>query len=353
MKVKSIAGYMLILPLILSISSCIQDSNKLALSNPNSSVNVYRNFPEQRSGDTVIVGIAKINKLPNGSMEYLFNERQARYTVAADRADAAAILKLAQAAFNGKQPLRLISERPGTLNRLESPSATEIAVYFRQRKNDLVNPEPIRPFNFKDTDSLTFNLATWQKWKVFRLCKKVIPDLAAAKALFTFCRQQTCVIGPTQIQPCIPFKYAKDGCFARAHKMRWIIEQRYGYCSEKVFSFGALNVKATLSGDCCIDWWYHVAPVVRVMVKGIELLYVIDPSMFTGPVPLLTWLSAQENTSCNANADVTSYSIQPSSAYYPVGAPPNNTYATDPNYTDTNGTLVFFAGLGQTCDNNP
>lgn len=42
--------------------------------------------------------------------------------------------------------------------------------------------------------------------------------------------------------PCIPFGYAKDGCFARAHAMRRLINMM-GFECNKVFLYGALKTK--------------------------------------------------------------------------------------------------------------
>jgi hypothetical protein len=139
--------------------------------------------------------------------------------------------------------------------------------------------------------------------------------------------------------------------------MRWIIENHFGYCSEKVFSFAnvgnhKLEVKANKWGGCCVEWWYHVTPLIRVKMKYgkffITRAYVIDPGMFDQPVLLSTWLQAQENLECKPYAKVDFYSIQPSSAYtptYPTGAP----FTTDPNYTQTNNTLIGYAN-GHTCN---
>jgi hypothetical protein len=67
--------------------------------------------------------------------------------------------------------------------------------------------------------------------------------------------------------------------------------------------------------------------------------------MFDKPVLLSTWLAAQENTACHPNAKVTSYSIQPGSAYTPYY---NGGFSTDPNYTSTENTLINYSGLS-TC----
>ncbi len=350
MRLKTIAGFLPALFLFFA-SSCVRETNDLLVATAETDQQTGRASTVALQNDTVIVGIARINILRDGSTEYLFNERQSPYIVDAEDPDAVAIRRLADAALADKKPLRLLSPAPGIIAKLESPSALELRRWTELRNYDLKDIEPERRFNFTGYDTLQFNTASWQNWQVFARCKKIIPDLATAKAIFTFCRQQTCTYGPTQIQPCIPFKYVKDGCFARAHKMRYIIEQRYGYCSEKVFNYGNLDVKANLAGGCCINWWYHVAPVVRVKVNGLTLLYVIDPSMFTEPVPLLEWIFAQENTTCDAGSNVMEYSIQPSSAYHPIGYMPVSAYATDPNYAETNSSLLFYAGEGPSCPN--
>jgi hypothetical protein len=129
--------------------------------------------------------------------------------------------------------------------------------------------------------------------------------------------------------------------------MRWIITTKYRYCCEKVFSFAVQNydhlaVKADKWGGCCVTWWYHVAPLIRVRVrvgrKIFKLAMVIDPGMFDKPVLLSTWLSAQENKACDSHAHVSLYSIQPGSAYAPAWGS-TTTFSTDPSYTATDSTL--------------
>jgi Glutaminase len=305
-------------------------------------------------GDAVVTSIAAINQLPDGSMEYLFNEREARYRVARDNPNAEAILRTARDFFGSNKPIKLISSVPGELTELGAPTPAEAAAYLEWMRNNIVNPEKLRVYNANTVDTLVFNTVDWQKWNVFARCTKIIPSYTTAKKIFDFCKQQTCTVGPTQIIPCIPFNYAVDGCFARAHKMRYIIEQRYGYCSEKVFSFGDLWVRASLSGGCCVSWWYHVAPLVRVSQGPLArpLCYVIDPSMFTQPVLLSTWLAAQGNTSCYATAGgVSSYSIQPSTTYGASGTPSSFTYTTETGYTKTDTDLLYFGSQGTTCGN--
>ena len=293
--------------------------------------------------ESIVTTVAHINVLSNGNVQYNFNEKQAVFTVLKTDPSYARILTLAREALAGTKPVKLIYSDNNLLSDLGWPTTEETARYLDWYRLKIVQPEADRVLNITDLSASYFNTVDWQNWKVFKLCIKTIPSFAAAKTIFNYCAAQGCYLGPTQVQPCIPFQYVKDGCFARAHKMRWIIETKYGYCSEKVFSYGNLDVKADKWGGCCVGWWYHVAPLVRVQSGRTVLCYVIDPGMFNEPVLLSTWLSAQGNTTCDASSAVTSYSIQPSSAYTP-------SYTTDPGYTQTNSDLVYYNGQGNTCN---
>jgi hypothetical protein len=300
-------------------------------------------------GDTLVTTVARVKEI-EGGLEILFNERQALYIINSGHPRYEEISKTARQALATGKPVKLTSAQPGILTNLAWPSSGEITAYLEWYKKNLVGVDTVRKLKLAGIDTMTFSLANNQKWKAFNICF-AFPDLAAAQTIFNFCKQQMCTTGPTQITPCIPFAYVRDGCFARAHKMRYIIESVFGYCSQKVFSFGNLDVNASLWGGCCVSWGYHVAPLIRVKINGQYVCYVIDPGMFTGPVPLATWLSAQENTTCDATSEVTHYSIQPSSAYTPTGATTNITYTTDPNYTATDFDLILHNLFGPTCRN--
>jgi hypothetical protein len=83
----------------------------------------------------------------------------------------------------------------------------------------------------------------------------------------------------------IPFTYAKDGCFARAHKMAMLLDEEK-IISGKAFMQGKFFAQ-TISGPAF--WTYHVAPIVLVKV-GEELKpYIFDPSMFNRPVTMAEW----------------------------------------------------------------
>ena len=71
---------------------------------------------------------------------------------------------------------------------------------------------------------------------------------------------------------------------------------------------------------------------------------VIDPGMFNHPVLLSTWLSAQANTTCSKNANVSMYSIQSGSAYTPANYA-GTQFSTDNNYAATDATLTAYKNL--------
>jgi hypothetical protein len=88
--------------------------------------------------------------------------------------------------------------------------------------------------------------------------------------------------------PEIPFRYLKDGCYARADKMVRLMEKK-----------GIISGKAWVSGNIFVDkfdgpplnWEYHVAPVIMVQEETGPAPYVIDPSLAHGPIPFQQWKS--------------------------------------------------------------
>lgn len=310
--------------------------------------------------DTSIVTVAALLPSADGkTMNVLFNEKEQVFTISKDDKSFAAFNRSFEDALKSKTPLKIITDpRKGNFSIVTQPSARETELFNSFRK-EMLPGDSARRIDISRIDTARFNIVNeYLKWPVFRLCTNVVPDYATAKQIFDYCAGQCCCIfGPHQVNPCIPFQYVIDGCYARAHKMRWIIENHFGYCSQKVFSFAnqgnhSLAVKANKWGGCCIQWWFHVTPLIQVRVRYGKIIktlaYVIDPGMFDQPVLLSTWLQAQENLACYASAHVDFYSIQPSSAYlptYPNGAP----FTTDPNYVQTNATLISYAN-GHTCN---
>ena len=312
--------------------------------------------------ESAVLTLAAIRTGRNKPTEVLFNERQSIFTPAP--ALAAEALPLLRQALDRDKPVKAtIDTKSGLIHRVAEPPARELEEFARTRV-PLDKPQKVVPIDVARIDHNTFNIVDqYLKWPVFRLCTQIVPSYAKAKEIFDFCAALSCNLpGPFAVPPCIPFQYVRDGCYARAHQMRRIITTRYKYCCEKVFSFAnqdgnTLAVKADKWGGCCVNWWYHVAPLIRVRVNlkvpvrppgsgtlSLTLAMVIDPGMFDQPVTLSTWLAAQQNTGCSPNAHVSMYSIQPGTAYWPTNYA-GTTFATDPTYALTEGTLVNYSGL--------
>ena len=177
----------------------------------------------------------------------------------------------------------------------------------------------------------------------------VIPDLATAQLMFDYISHQCCALpGPYAVEYCITFQYAEDGCYARASKMCEIINTNYHYATQKLFSFAfygsdELCVQANKWGGCCINWWYHVAPLVTINTSEGPKAYIMDPAMFDQPVPVATWLHFQENPACDQGSYVPLVdviSIQPNSSYEPNGTP--FSFVTDPGDVNADATLVSY-----------
>ncbi len=257
----------------------------------------------------------------NGNLQVRFFETPRIYDLSPGHPRFADMQKMLDQAIAQKQPLRIMSS-DGVLpyiilDEVEQASTDELKQFIT--KYD-VQPEPA---NYK----------------------KAVPTFAALNIVFDECASQGCATGTATIDYCIPFQYVVDGCYARAHKMRQIMLTDFSLSCEKVFSYegpgaGSLAVDA---GDCCVYWWYHVAPLVSVKaVGGGVTKYVVDPSMFSEPVSIGTWTAAQENTSCSPLANWGYYEITPGNIYTPGGG-------TDNSYISTNWTLQAYANL-ETCD---
>jgi len=302
--------------------------------------------------ETGILTVANIRRAKGKrAAEVRFNEKQQIFKLPAREA----VSKRVGDALRKSRPVKAVLDpRRGVVRTIADPSERELREFERTRTY-LDKPDKTVRVEVDDIDPATFNIVDRHlKFPAFRLCTRVIPNYKTAKKIFDFCAAQSCHLpGPPTVTPCIPFQYVRDGCYARAHKMRKIITSRYRYCCEKVFSFANQNnddlaVRADKWGGCCVTWWYHVAPLVRVRFKigsvKFVLALVIDPSMFDKPVLLSTWLMAQENTGCAANAQVSMYSIQLGSAYAP-GNYQGTSFTTDPTYSQTDATLVAYKNL--------
>jgi hypothetical protein len=314
------------------------------------------NMPKHE--ETSLLTIAQIRKGPKGEDLYLFNERQRIYSLSEQAAATAPAMRSLAADAKENEPLQVTLDlERGTVLNLAPPPATARTAFVSERSL-LGTPDKVVPIEVSKIDPTSFDVVDLQlKWKAFTLCTKIVPSYAKAKEIFDFFASLSCHLpGPPAVPPCIPFQYVRDGCYARAHQMRRLITDRYGVCCEKVFSFANKNndelaVRADKWGGCCVTWWYHVAPLLRVRVTinttpkvTLVLAMVIDPGMFNKPVLLSTWLAAQENKVCSSRAHVSMYSIQPGTAYAPANYAAT-AFSTDPTYAATESTLIAYKNL--------
>jgi hypothetical protein len=61
-----------------------------------------------------------------------------------------------------------------------------------------------------------------------------ISSTSAMNTAFNYLASRSCHL--LLSNPCIPFQYATDGCYARAHYMRKILDEQYGYNCWKIFA---------------------------------------------------------------------------------------------------------------------
>jgi hypothetical protein len=132
--------------------------------------------------------------------------------------------------------------------------------------------------------------------------------------------------------PCIPFLYPDDGCWGRAHEMcRLMIAD--GSQPEKVWIYGNLRVSSQNKPDCVVRWGWHVAPTLQVAAGAGVQTWVIDPSLFTGPVTQAAWFSVQGDP--NAVLEPS-----PANVFYRGRGGAGTQF--DPSYTETNTVLTRY-----------
>lgn len=165
-----------------------------------------------------------------------------------------------------------------------------------------------------------------------RLAPRGCVSRARAQQIFNAMAAQTC--HPAGIAPpCIPFLFPDDGCWGRAHAMRRLMANM-GVTCRKLWIVGSLHTATRNNPNCFVDWAWHVAPTICVIVGyragilPITQRMVIDPSLFTAPVTFAQWKSVQGDP--NATLTETDGSI------FHL---PNQ---TDPSYVQTDQVLTTY-----------
>ncbi|MFI9504630.1 protein-glutamine glutaminase family protein [Nocardia sp. NPDC052566] len=184
---------------------------------------------------------------------------------------------------------------------------------------------------------------------------KTVASDTELKQLFEVMRTLTFVAPSKAVLP-IPFRYPKDGCYARAEIMAKTLLDR-GYTVDKEFAIGkgGLTVRTAHGGDSAdwgealrVDWWYHVAPVVYAADAKPPTPYILDPSVADKPLSIEQWLAtmSDEDFPGEVKYDKLRSDLRTSGAYptdrtvmvragASVYAPPS---ATDPTASVLSGT---------------
>jgi len=131
---------------------------------------------------------------------------------------------------------------------------------------------------------------------------------------------------------CTSFAYKGDGGYARAHKMKYLLEMDFNKTCYKIFVFSRGH-RLNVSG-CPFKWRYHVAPIVYSDAD--EDFYVLDPSLGNTPMTIEGWASIMDrNKICVAEIRHGSYY----GASFNGNKCDSYTYGGDFDYGHTNLTL--------------
>jgi hypothetical protein len=322
---------------------------------------IAQNTPQDAttSESIKLMRVAAINPLGDGkTTEVRFFESERIYLID-NIANAADLLKLQQSLKSDMPASVTYNNYTAAIKNVATPHEPDVQAYLNRPlfKSDKpvfsINIAQASPDRIDDVPKTQPESGIGLPPSTTNKLTAVIPDLATAQMIFDYFTQQSCDLpGPYGIDQCISFQYTEDGCYARAHKMRWILQNKYHYYVQKVFSFAnsgndELGVTANKWGGCCINWWYHVAPLVNIRTPSGVKAYVMDPAMFNTPVLLSAWLGAQQDKRCPVSGrtiHVSMYSIQPDSAYWPHNTA-GTAYDTDPKYISTNSTLYDYSHL--------
>lgn len=154
-----------------------------------------------------------------------------------------------------------------------------------------------------------------------------------ASELFELCNSKICCPASASA-PCIPFEYPDDGCWGRAHEMcRLMIAA--GEAPAKVWIKGNLHPSSQNKPGCVVAWGWHVAPTLQVSTSGGVQTWVIDPSLFDGPVTEAQWKQIQLDPSAVLQASSADIFYLGSFLY-------GGADQTDPTYTQTNTVLTTY-----------
>ena len=268
-----------------------------------------------------ILKVQEVRETIGGEVDVVLFPSHARHTLSRKHEDFAALLN-ALLEGNHRDEWQLITETPGREIidvRPFGPDLPSIPLPKVPRW-----PERLRFYEW------WYRLRWWLCY--WLCCRRGCVSMKTAWDMFNLVAPTSC--NPTNpLAPCIPFLYPDDGCWARAHEMcRLMIAA--GVTPAKVWIDYAypiwLHAATKNHWQCYVEWGWHVAPTLCVRTWFCSRTrYVIDPSLFTGPVTVATWQAAQGGSN-------TTLTHTPASLYW------RNAIPSDPGYVDTNFRLAHY-----------
>ena len=252
--------------------------------------------------------------------------------------DSKTILKDINTAKRSGNPLKV--KYDNTTNKIISIKTIELSKTekFLQKFDTL----SFVKFNYNGAKSLKFNQTHFlDQIEIANASLAQEIPLDSVKIIFEYFQQLSCSLNPVcHKEPvCITFDYKINGCNARAHWMKKILEEQFHYACQKIFTEG--NLIALNDGTCggnCVSWAWHVALLVQTNdASGKKGELVIDPSLFSMAVSRNDWIAAQEKVCAKTSkkGTVETVSVKSDDTYTPNGS-------TDLAYKDTKKLLYKF-----------
>ena len=251
------------------------------------------------------------------------------YRLNKEHEKASAYFSLIKDAFRNKMPLKVnINKKNYEVISIEEPSEVELN-NWKATEGKIWNSEThVQPNDIEDLDKmLGENRLTTS-----------FTNYAAVVSAFNFIKTKTCDNNSSTNQyGCIPFAYKRDGCYARAHRMRELIESNY---SNKtvfklfVYADSPNGEYLNIPGCPAPGWTYHVAPIVYAAAES--TWYVLDPSLNSNvPLTFGGWYSYM-GASNICDTDVQNPEIY---GPYQQGCNDDQAYVQDNAYSGTYGVL--------------
>ncbi len=334
------------------LSSCNKDKNVGSGTNT-SPVNNAVTQAKENNSLTQVLTVANIRTLPNGATQAMFCENAEVFNISDP-----AVLSSLQTSFTSHNKVT-VTFNPWMASISKAVVSTPAEITSARRgaaaqntTGTVFTADQIKAMGDNINDASTIGLTKAVTDNALPRLADIIPNMATAQSIFSYMARQCCALpGPYNVDYCISFQYCEDGCYARAQKMGYVFDNTFHYSIHKIFSFAnagndELSVEAEKWGGCCINWWYHVAPLLNIHTVSGDQAFVYDPAMFDQPVLLSTWLHAQENPACagSYNPHVSMINIQPATSYSPTDYTGYH-FDTDPTYSNTDATLSSYAPL--------